>query len=398
MIFPTTITRYIFKELFSPFIVSLFFLSFVFLMAKIPEFTNMIVNYHTGIISLVLLLLYSFPKFLLIILPISVMISVLLTFMRMAGDNEITALKGGGISLYRLLPPVLGFSFFITCIALFVSIFIVPKSMTAIEDKSKDIIQASLDIALQERVFNTDIEGIMIYIASVNSVNKKLNNVFIEDSRTKGMVNISTAPQGMLLLSKNKKKYTLRLFNGIINQVNLIKDSVNTISFASYDINIDCGKLFNKSRVKRKKQMDEMDLQELVKVIKDNKHKKNHAFNMALMEFHNMFALPFACFCLALLAFPLGVQSVSLKKSSGLGLGLVFFVVYYLLFAIGWSAGESGAYPPVIGMWFPNVFMLIIGLYLLYRNAKEHPVKMPYLFVKVFLFIKIHIFKKKADF
>ena len=244
MKFSTIINRYIFKELLPPFVVSLFFLSFIFLMTRIPEFTNMIVNHNAGVASLFLLLIYSFPRFLEFILPMSVMISVLLTFMRMAGDNEIIALKGGGVSLYRLLPPVLLFCTLITCLALWVSIVGVPRSKVALENKAMEIAQSNLGIALQERVFNTDIEGIMIYVSNVDTDTKRLNDVFIEDSRTKGMVNISTAPQGVLVLNKELKIYTLRLYDGKINQVDLVKNSINTINFTTYDVNMEYKRAF----------------------------------------------------------------------------------------------------------------------------------------------------------
>ena len=401
MKFSTVISRYIFKELFFPFIVSLFFLSFIFLMVRIPEFTNMIVNHNAGIGALLLLLLYSFPRFLEFILPMSVMISVLLTFMRMAGDNEIVALKGGGVSLYRLLPPVFLFCTLITCVALWVSIVASPKSRTAIEDMSLEIAQSSLGIALQERVFNTDIEDVMLYVSSVDTETKRLNDVFIEDSRTKGMVNISTAPDGVLVYNDKLKLYTLRLYNGKINQVDLVKKSVNTINFTTYDINMDYSQTFSASGQKRENELDEMSIKELYAFIADNKHEKSVDLNNALMDFHGKFSLPFACICLGILAFPLGIQSVSLKRSSGFGLGLFFFIIYYLLLAIGWSAGESGAYPPVLGMWLPDVIMGGAGIYLLYRNAKERPVKMPLfvsrLFLKFIIFLKSLFFKKKAE-
>jgi lipopolysaccharide export system permease protein len=401
MKFSTIISRYVFKELFAPFAVSLFFLSFIFLMTRIPEFTNMIVNHNAGIASLFLLLLYSFPRFLEFILPMSVMISVLLTFMRMAGDNEIIALKGGGISLYRLLPPVLLFCALITCFALWVSIVGVPRSKAAVENKSMEIAQSSLGIALQERVFNTDIEGVMIYVSSVDTETRHLNDVFIEDSRTKGMVNISTAPSGMLVLNKKLKIYTLRLYNGKINQVDLGKNAVNTIHFTSYDINMDYSHAFDRSSSKREKELDEMSLKELYDFIAGEDHENPADLNKALMDFHGKFSLPFACVCLGLLAFPLGVQSVSLKRSSGFGLGLFFFIIYYILLAIGWSAGESGFYPPIIGMWMPDIIMGGAGLYLLYRNAKEQPVKTP-LFISrttsnAVSVVRLLIFRKKAE-
>lgn len=97
----TTINRYIFRELIPPFVISSVFLTSIFLMTRIPEITNMAVNYNTGVVSLLLLILYTLPRFMEFTIPMSVMISVLLTFMRMSADNEIIALKGGGVTIYR---------------------------------------------------------------------------------------------------------------------------------------------------------------------------------------------------------------------------------------------------------------------------------------------------------
>jgi len=319
----------------------------------------------------------------------------------MAGDNEIIALKGGGVSLYKLLPPVIVFCTIITCFALWVSIVGVPKSKSLIEDKTIEIAQSSLGVALQERVFNADIEGLMLYVSSVDTETKQLSDVFIEDSRTKGMVTISTAPDGVMVLNEKSKIYTLRLYNGKMNQVDLLKNSVNTILFSTYDINVDYKHMLKESGSKREKDLDEMSLKELHAFIKGKKYENKTDLNNALMGLHGKFSLPFACICLGILAFPLGIQSVSLKRSSGFGLGLFFFIVYYLLLAIGWSAGESGKYPPVVGMWVPDIIMGGAGLFLLYRNAKERPVRMP-LFIsrlisKFIIAVKILIFRKRAE-
>jgi lipopolysaccharide export system permease protein len=72
-----------------------------------------------------------------------------------------------------------------------------------------------------------------------------------------------------------------------------------------------------------------------------------------------------------LLAVPLGIRSKSSKKSFGIGLGIVFFLIYYLLLSTGWVFGEAGTYPPLIGMWVPNIVMGGIGLILIVNAANE---------------------------
>ncbi len=122
--------------------------------------------------------------------------------------------------------------------------------------------------------------------------------------------------------------------------------------------------------------MDEISLGDLIGLIKSGVKDKSF-LNKALMELHEKFSIPFACLSLGLLAFPLGVQAASLRRSSGFGLGISFFLLYYLLLAIGWSLGETGNYPPLIAMWLPNVIMGGVGVFFLVRNAKERPVQLP---------------------
>jgi lipopolysaccharide export system permease protein len=56
-------------------------------------------------------------------------------------------------------------------------------------------------------------------------------------------------------------------------------------------------------------------------------------------------------------------------------LGMIFFLIYYLLLTAGLVFGETGAYPPVLGMWVPNIVMGGLGLYLLVKTANEEQLR-----------------------
>jgi len=386
------INWYIFKELLSPFAISLFFLTFVFLMTRIPEITNMVVNYNASLFAVLLMIVYTLPRFLEFTIPMSIMISILLTFMRMAGENEIVALKGAGVSLYRLLPPILIFCFLGMLITSWVTIFGVSWGKLSIKKKSIELAKSSIDAALQERQFNSEIEDVMIYVAHVDMKTKALKDVFIEDRRTKGVVSISLAPSGKLMQLEAQDFYTIRLYNGRINQVDIDEKSVSNIEFGEYDINIDLG-VINNTDKEIGKELDERDVVDLVRFIQSGKASKSD-LSAALMEFHEKFSIPFACLTLGLLAFPLGVQSASLRRSSGFSMGIFFFLMYYFLLATGWSAGETGHFPPVIGMWLPNMIMGGVGIFFLVRNAKEEPVPFPRFIGRLINRIKKQMLKK----
>jgi lipopolysaccharide export system permease protein len=385
------INRYIFREFLSPFIISLFFLTFVFLMMRIPEITSKVVNFNADMSSILLLMAYMLPRFMEFTIPMSVMIAILLTFMRMSGENELIALKGAGVSLYSLLPPVLIFSLAGVVLTSMVTVAGVPWGRLSLKKKTLELARSNMDMALQERQFNSELENVMIYISQVDMKTKKLTDVFIEDRRTKGVVSISIAPSGELIRSEGAI-YTIRLLDGVINQVNEDEGSVNHIRFGNYDINIDLNDT-GKGEVQTAKRLSEESLMDLIRMVKTG-GADDKLLRSALMQLHEKFSIPFACLSLGLLAFPLGVQSNSLQKSSGFGLGVFFFLLYYFFLAAGWSAGETGNFPPGLAMWLPDVIMGCAGIFLLVRNAKEKPVLMPVFLQNFITVLRTRILKR----
>ncbi len=365
----TTINRLFLKEMFWPFFISLFFLTFVFLMTRIPEITHMVMNYNAGLGSVLLLVVYTIPKFMEFTIPMSVMIAVLLTVMKMEGDNELLAIRSSGISLYRLLLPVFIFCLTGMLLTLWVTFYGVAWGRYSAKLTYQDLIESSPDFALQPRTFYLDIDNIMIYVNGVDVQSRQLTDIFIEDRTTRDLVSIYTAPSGILLADSDRQLYTLRLYDGSINQVDLKNGSSNHTDFKYLDKNIDLG-LMASEKTTLDKEPDERNINELIDYIKTNKNSPDPVIHRtAYLQLHENIAVPFACFFLGLLAFSTGIRPVSRKRSAGFGLGILFFLVYYLLLAAGWATGETGRCPPAVAMWTPNLLMGMAGLFLLKKNA-----------------------------
>jgi lipopolysaccharide export system permease protein len=131
----------------------------------------------------------------------------------------------------------------------------------------------------------------------------------------------------------------------------------------------DFGQVMPSSSGGRKK-AKEMYLGELREHIRTYKEKNDRYYD-ALIAFHKKKSLPFACFAMGILGVPLGVQSRSARRSFGIGLGFFFLLGYYLVMSAGEVYGRTGYYPPVVGMWAPNIVMGGIGCFLLVRCAQE---------------------------
>jgi lipopolysaccharide export system permease protein len=342
-------------------------------MAKILDITNLIVNYHVGIGKIVAMVAYMIPAFLEYVIPISVMIAVLLAFLRMASDSEIIAIESSGMSLFGLLPPVIIFCMLCSIFAGLVSIYGVPWSKLSIRKTMTDLTtQNLLKVSLKERTFIDSIKGITIFISSINKNDGVLHDVFIKDYRNKNMTSTTIAPLGILFNDKNSSTSFIRLMNGSINQVDLKSRLANTIRFDTYDLNLN-RKIPRAGQNKSKKRRVEMSLSELWQGIKTTSSDDSAHFNF-LTEFNLKFSLPLSCLIFGILALPLGAMFSKVKRSFGLSAGLFFVLLYYVLLSIGRILGESGAFSPVIGVWIPNFILFFTALILLTRVSNNRPI------------------------
>lgn len=370
------IQRYIFKELLPPFGISVAFFTFVFVMTQLPTITNYIVAYQIGVLSVGLLLIYTMPFFFQFIIPMSIMISVLLTFLRMSGDMEIVALKAGGVSVYRLLPPVLVFGLIGALLTAFMAVYGLPTGRKATRQLIYDVATAHVDLGLKPRQFIDAYQDVMLYIHEVDPATKTLKHIFIEDRRSEGMTSAVVAPRGRLFFDADQMVANLRLYDGTIHQVNLAEGRVNDLSFSTYDIRLDVAQAPGPPVHQRPLHVEEMTMAQIRQTLLSATEKDSRYYK-ALLEWHKKFSLPGACLALALLGLPLGARARSAKRAYGIGLGLGFFLLYYIMLSLGWVFGEAGVYPPLIGMWVPNIVSGTIGAVLLVRTANEKPLSLP---------------------
>jgi lipopolysaccharide export system permease protein len=360
--------------MFVPFSINIFVFAFLFLMTEMLKIANWIVNYNLSIWAVFTLIFYTMPMFLIFIIPMSVMLAILLTFLRLSSDNEIVAIKSCGMSIYGLLPPVVLFASLGFLLTMLLTLYAGPRSKASLEEMSLKVATTNMDIGLKERTFNDKFKGVMLYVNKIDIKNRNLIDVFIEDKRQADIIITVVAPEGRLISEPEKYTYHLILSNGTIHQTNPKERSASSIQFNTYTLSLNFKEQFA-NVAKRKKGRKEMSVPELRQYIDELAGKDEEAFQKAKIELYRRYSIPVACLALGLLAFPLGIQSKTAKRSFGLILCMFFFFIYYLLLTAGYSFGKSGALPPVIGMWLPNFVMTGIGLFFLFQTGREKSLK-----------------------
>jgi lipopolysaccharide export system permease protein len=117
------IHRQIFKEHVYLFLLIGSCLLGLILVGRMLQLRELLLSQNLGVLDILRLFVYLSPFFMLLLTPIACMLSVFLTFLRMAADRELTALKASGVSLYQLLPAPLLFCGACTLFSLYVSLY-----------------------------------------------------------------------------------------------------------------------------------------------------------------------------------------------------------------------------------------------------------------------------------
>src|SRR5688572_17167027 len=93
--------------------------------------------------------------------------------------------------------------------------------------------------------------------------------------------------------------------------------------------------------------------------------------NLARVEIHKKFAIPFACIAFGILGLPLGITNRRGGKSSGFSLSILIILFYYVMINNGEQLAARGRVPPAVGMWAANLMLLALGIYLLARANRD---------------------------
>jgi lipopolysaccharide export system permease protein len=369
-----TLYFYLMKELFPIFLLGLVGFTSILLTGRIVQLTELFVNKGVPLGYILRLLYLLLPSFLVLTIPMATLLSVLLAFNRLSSDNEITALKASGVSLYQMIPPVLVFALITYAATTFLTLFTVPRANEGSRALLYEIASSKASVGVREKVFNDDFEGLVLFVEEITPRTLKWKKVFISDSRDPEDVLTIIAREGEVLSDPATLAITLRLKRGAIHKLGKEPDAYQKIDFNTYDLRLHL-KTDLKGKRTEEKHPSAMSLAELSRSIRALQTKGSEA-KIHWVKIHEKFSIPFACLVFGLIGIPLGLQSRVGRgsKFQGFAWAIGVLLVYYLLTNAGASLAERGKVILEAGMWSANAVFLILGLYLLVKAANESPV------------------------
>ena len=365
----TLLQRQLFREICHLFTLATAVLLTLILISRAVQMRELLLGLDLGFVDTLLLFAYMTPLFLMLVIPVACMLSVFLTFLRMSTDRELVTLKAGGVSIYQMLPAPLLFSLICMGLTLWVSLHWLAWGMGHFREVILDVASTRARIVIQPGVFNNDFPGLVLFARKVDPASRGMEQVLVEDrSRPERRV-VILAPSGRLDTDTERGELLFRLENGRIYSTD--KSGSSTLAFARYQVRLPLDSLF-KSLDLGEVRPREMSWSRLRGQASRELAATDAAYaNKLEVEVQKRWAYPAACLALTLFVLPLAAAFEGMHRQTGMVLALVMFFVYYSLMSLGFSTGESGAIPPIIGLWFPNLLFLSVGLYGIRLTAQE---------------------------
>lgn len=357
--------KYIVKELLGPFIFGICAFSSVFIgTSTLFKIAQYVTKYGASITSVVKLFFYSLPNIIVLTFPMSMLLASLLAFGRLSGSSEITAMRSGGISFYRLTAPVLIVAFFVSIFAVAFNEVVVPRANAAYNSVVRNEVERNTAPKSQEHIIIKDVkEGNLERLTYARK--------YEEDTNTMQAVSIQEFENGAIVRVEHAEKAEWKtdhwvMYNGIIHDLSAEGNLQRTMKFEQQVMPIDKTPT---AITREQKQASEMTIKELkqhIKVLK-SEYVKSSTFEIELQQ---RVSIPMASFVFALIGAPLGLQPQRSSSSIGLGLSIIIIFIYYTIMTITTALGQGGALPVVVAAWIPNLVGIIAGTYLIRKAAR----------------------------
>jgi len=361
------IHRYLIAEVISPFLVSLLAFTTIVFSGRLLIVTRMILVKGIGLGQILASTLYLFPYLLVFTLPMAATVGIILALMRLSVDYEMMALKTAGLSYFRLLAPILGFSLLIALLTFFLSTYGSPWGQKSNRELLTEVVKKRADVGLQEQNFNTDFQNLMLFVNRVDPQGD-LVGVLVNISQEEENPQTIYAQRGRIHYEPAQESMLLRLSQGWVIRWGSELGHRQTVKFKTYELPLRLFKFAPSGQISER----EMTLRELRENI-GAAPPGSKRFIRLVVELHQRLALPLGAFLLCLLAIPLGLSPRVHGRSWGLIVGLLVFLIYYVIFTASWRLAFTSHLNPVLAPYLADFLFAGVALYFWWRTLKELP-------------------------
>lgn len=357
------LSKYIFKGFIGIFIFCVVVLWLLYIIGDIFGFLDEILRERIPASSLIRFYTFLTPLILTQIIPVATLIACVYLLGNLNKHNEITAFRASGISIWKILRPVIAFAFIISLSVFVLNDKMMPSSMRM----ANRIRYEKLDVGKHRKSRTVKIDNVAIY-GSGNKI------IFAKEFDIK----------------KNILKDLIMHQHDIKNDL-IMKLSARTVYWtkegawrgedaALYKMN-NKGEFIGDPVIKEEMVIgieetptdfinnqwkpELMSFAQLKKYMRIFATDSKRTYRRFLVDLHYKVAFPFTCVVTILISAPFALSTKRGGALMGMAKGILIALLYIPVMAVGLALGKSGVLPPVLGAWFSNILFGGAGIYLL---------------------------------
>lgn len=393
--------RYVASEVIVPAVLGFVTYTFLLMMRGLFSLIEQIFVRGLPVADALLVLAVTLPHVAVLTIPMGFLFGVLLATGRLSMDNEIVAIQASGISVRRLLRPIVALGLVLTIFNGYLFLIVIPKSNRDLKELRIKLFTSARNLGrIQPGVFYEDFPNVLLYVRNVDPETTEWDSVLVYDSRATGEERLTLARSGRVVVADaglgqttttggESDKADAAATPGAERQPWIVLEDAVTHQFlrarpATYRVNTNRELMFrpdihDRGTTRYDVAMRERDSLELVEFLRSGRFagERNRdpddlaeLTRAAEVEINRRLSVPAASLVFALLALPLGIGSRSGGRGRGFVLSVAVVLIYYVIGNNAEIAATQGKIPVWLGMWLPNLVLAAIALFLMTRMGR----------------------------
>ncbi|AKG24608.1 LptF/LptG family permease [Calothrix sp. 336/3] len=369
--------RYLISELLPPFLFGVgAFASLVLAIDSLFELMRKLVETGLPITIAFKVIALKLPNFVVLSFPMSTLLATLMTYSRLSSESELIALRGCGVSVYRMVMTAVMLSFLITGITFIFNEQIVPAANYEATATLERALKSDKPTFKRENIVYPEYRDIqqpdgtkekiltrLFYADKFNG--KQMTGLTIIDRSQSGLSQIVVSESGEWNASQNVWDF----YNGTIYLVAPDRSYRNILRFQHQQLRLPRTPL---NVAQNSRDYEEMNIAQAMEQLELERLSGNaQKIRKLKVRIQQKIALPFACVVCGLVGATVGTVPQRTGRGASFGISLLVIFTYYVLLRVTRELGDAGMLPSYLAAWLPNIIGLTIGLFLLVRVARR---------------------------
>lgn len=349
--------RYLLRELIGPFFLAVVGFLIIMIADALYYITPLIRSRETPFLLVAKVLALKVPAILVLALPVAILFATLFSLGKLSRDTEITAIRMGKVSFYRIMLPFIFVGIIVSYSAFYLNERVVPFANHQSENIIRRLLLSQSFPYIQENIFFKGDASRFFFVRRYYKEMQLLEGILVYELSYDMYPRVLTAQKGYW----RENKWHLQ--DGAVHKYDDKGYLVYEARFNKMEIHIDFNPVDFFGEQRTPQEMSSKELIEQIKIFQ----KGGIDTKTLQTDYYFKFSIPFACLIFVLIGAPLSVRFGRQSAVVGVILSIVLVFIYYVLMSASRLLGFEGIIPPVLAAWSQNILFGMSAIYIIWK-------------------------------